>query len=70
MARASYIYVVFSAPDPYVVTAFTVKHELATWWENQSERERHYFTVWRCRDGIFLSNEEREPVRMLPEEFL
>jgi hypothetical protein len=55
MARAHTIYVVLHpAPaemDDHLKAAFTVKHELKTWWKNCINPYKEEFEVWRIRDG-------------------
>lgn len=50
MARSVYIYIVDSFIGP--IAAFTVKHELMSWWqEHKHMHERQRFVVLRLRDG-------------------
>ena len=55
MARSSYIYVVLhtfpNCTHTWLVTAFTVKHELKMWWKLQTESYKDQFSVRRIRDG-------------------
>jgi hypothetical protein len=55
MARSTYIYVVchntpMNSDPPYVIAAFTVKHELETWMEN-CDYYKHELTVYRLKDN-------------------
>ena len=49
MARASYIYTVWSRGQ--VLAGFTVKHEAVTWAEKQTDREMSDMFLWRGPDG-------------------
>ncbi len=50
MARAYNIYVVMRNSEP--LAAFTVKHELASWFErNADDLDEHGYRVYVCRDG-------------------
>lgn len=51
MARSSYIYVVRTL-DRELVTAFTVRHELATWLRcSENEADLPLLRIDRVRDG-------------------
>jgi hypothetical protein len=49
MARSTYIYVVLSYNE--MVAAFTVKHELKTWWNRCDHPYQCDYEIWRIRDG-------------------
>lgn len=60
MARSSYIYVVRDAIDGELITAFTVKHELARWLDARSSK----FLITRIHDGGQVHG--RPPVTLDP----
>lgn len=56
MPRAHTIYVVLHpAPacmDNHLIAAFTVKHELATWWNRCDSRDKWEYEICRIRDNL------------------
>ena len=58
MARSTYIYVVTLHEE--LVSAFTVKHELATW----LSRNKGDYRIWRIADGLY---QKRGPTEMTDE---
>lgn len=46
MARSSYVYIV--ADGLNMIAAFTVRHELTTWFKRHGQPD---FQVWRLRDN-------------------
>lgn len=56
MPRAHSIYVILHpAPacmDSHLIAAFTVKHELATWWDRCKSVDKEEYEIWRIRDNL------------------
>lgn len=72
MARSHCIYVVchnnpLNPDPPYVIAAFTVKHELRTWLEKCDHPYKHEFTTYRVMDND-TENTNRAEISVLKKD--
>lgn len=51
IARSTYIYVVLHPDTVDLVAAFTVKHELRSWWHRCDHPYKFEYEIWRIQDG-------------------